>query len=200
MRTRKSRIIDTRLALLFLLAAFVILSACSINVKKDETGQDKKVDINTPVGGLHVSKNADVRDTGLSVYPGSHLKQNEDNGEEKSANVNISTDWFGLKVVALEYESSDSPDKVIGYYKNELKKYGEVLECHTNSLHSNVHSHHGKDQDGTKPVTCEEDHSGNVVELKVGTEDNQHLVAVKPEGKGSSFALVYVKTRSDDTI
>lgn len=200
MRTPKLLITDVRLGLTLLFVGVLILSACSINVKKDEAGQDKKVDINTPVGGLHVSKNADVRDTGLSVYPGAHLKQNEDNGEGKSANVNISTDWFGLKVVAIEYESSDSPDKVIGYYKNELKKYGDVLECRTNSFHSNIHPRHGKDQDGTKPVTCDEDHGGNVVELKVGTEDNQHLVAVKPDGKGSSFALVYVKTRSDETI
>jgi hypothetical protein len=40
------------------------------------------------------------------------------------------------------------------------------------------------------------------VELKVGTEDNQHIVAVKPDGKGSRFALVYVRTHAgkDDTI
>src|SRR4029077_19765821 len=28
------------------------LSACSVNVKKEKDGQDKQVDINTPVGGI----------------------------------------------------------------------------------------------------------------------------------------------------
>jgi hypothetical protein len=37
------------------------------------------------------------------------------------------------------------------------------------------------------------------VELKVGTEENQHLVAIEPKGKGSKFALVYVRVRDKDT-
>jgi hypothetical protein len=42
-----------------------------------------------------------------------------------------------------------------------------------------------------------EDNSGPVTELKVGTEDNQHVVAIEPRdaSKGSTFALVYVHTR-----
>src|SRR5215471_4393669 len=47
----------------------------------------------------------------------------------------------------------------------------------------------------SKELKCDED-SGPVTELKVGTEDNQHIVAVEPEdGKGTHFALVYVHTR-----
>ena len=87
------------LALAF--AALLVLPACSINVKKDKAGEDKKVDIETPLGGIHVSKNADVRDTGLPVYPGARVKEKEASGEEKSANVNISSGLFGLKVVAI---------------------------------------------------------------------------------------------------
>jgi len=37
-----------------------------------------------------------------------------------------------------------------------------------------------------------------VVELKVGTEGNQHMVSVEPEGKGSDFTLVYVMTRGKE--
>ena len=53
-------------------AALVILSitGCSVNVKKANDGDDKNVDIKTPMGGIHVSNDADVRDTGLPVYPG----------------------------------------------------------------------------------------------------------------------------------
>jgi hypothetical protein len=31
--------------------------------------------------------------------------------------------------------------------------------------------------------------------LKVGTKENQHLVAIQPQGKGSKFALVFVQVR-----
>jgi len=194
--------INSQLGLIITLVAVLVMSACSINVKKNENGEDKKVDIETPVGGLHVSKNADVRDTGLPVYPGARVKQKEADGQEKSANVNISSGLFGLKVVAIEYESDDPPEKLITYYTDKLKKYGSVLECHGSSSSDDdvdVDSHDSKD---SKKLKCKGDNTGNKVELKVGTEDNQRIVAVQPaeKGKGSTFALVYVQTRGKDTI
>ncbi|HUC30478.1 MAG TPA: hypothetical protein VMR80_12860, partial [Candidatus Acidoferrum sp.] len=52
------------------LGAIALVSGCSVNVKKQDNGQDKQVDINTLVGGIHVSKQADVSDVGIAVYPG----------------------------------------------------------------------------------------------------------------------------------
>jgi len=50
-------------------------------------------------------------------------------------------------------------------------------------------------------VACSDNDKGNSVELKVGTEDNQHIVAVEPSGNHTKFALVYVRTHGkDDTI
>src|SRR5260370_14775598 len=109
------------------LALLLLLPACSVNVKKEANGQDKQVDINTLVGGIHVSKDANVSDVGLTVYPGAHLKQKESDGDDKGANVNISGFGFGLKVVALEYQSDDTPSKLIAFYKDQLQKYGAVL-------------------------------------------------------------------------
>ncbi|MBI3484608.1 MAG: hypothetical protein HY012_05580, partial [Acidobacteria bacterium] len=86
------------------------------------------------------------------------------------------------------------------YYNKELQKFGKPIECH-GRWHGWDVNVEGK-KEGTKPVTCRDSGSGDSVELKVGTEDNQHIVAVKPDGKGTRFALVYVRTRSgkDDTI
>src|ERR1041385_6578691 len=97
------------------IAAVVVGTACSVNVKKDDQGNEKKVDIETPFGGIHVNENADVRDTGLSVYPGAGEKQKGDWGDEKSENVNISTSVLGLRVVEIEYESDDPPAKILTY-------------------------------------------------------------------------------------
>lgn len=178
-------------------AAILLLPACSVNVKKEANGQDKQVDIKTLLGGVHISKQADVSDVGLPVYPGARQKQNNSDGDDKSANVNMSGFGYGIKVVALEYETDDAPSKVLSFYKDQLKKYGSVLECHTSSLHLDMKmGSHGSRSD-SNDLTCEGD-NGKDVELKVGRRDDQHIVAVEPGGKGSSFSLVYVRTHGKD--
>lgn len=173
--------------------ATFVLSGCSVNVKKEANGQDKQVDIKTLLGGVHVSKQADVSDVGLPVYPGARLKEKASDGNDKSANVNISGFGYGIRVVALEYESDDAPAKVLSFYKDQLKKYGNVLECHTSRGNWNVNT--GKSS--SSELTCEGS-GGKDIELKVGKKDDQHIVAVQTDGKGSSFSLVYVRTHGKD--
>jgi hypothetical protein len=175
----------------FALLAALLWPACSVNVKKEKNGDDKQVDIQTPVGGIHVSKDADAADTGLLVYPGARPKQKDSDGDDKSANVNLSGFGFGLRVVALEYESDDPPDKLVSFYKGQLKKYGDVLVCRTSHFEINTDM---KNSDHSSNALACESSSGPNVELKAGTKENQHIVAVEPEGKGSSFSLVYVHT------
>jgi hypothetical protein len=170
-----------------------LLPACSINVKKDANGQDKQVDIKTLLGGVHVSGQADVADIGLPVYPGARPKEKDSEGSDKSANINISGFGYGMKVVALEYESDDAPDKVLAFYRSQLKKYGDVLECHTSKGSWNVNT--GKN--GSNQLTCEGS-GGNDIELKVGKKDDQHIVAVHNEGKSASFTLVYVRAHGKE--
>lgn len=183
-------------ALLLAGLSAALLAACSVNVQKETNGQDKKVDIDTPVGGIHVSKQADASDVGVPVYPGARLKQKESDGSDKSANVNISGFGYGIKVVALQYESDDPPAKVVAYYQGQLKKYGSILVCHT-SAHLDVNTDMKDSDHGSHELTCDGS-NGNNIELKVGTKENQHIVAVEPQGKGSSFSLVYVRTHGKD--
>jgi hypothetical protein len=170
-------------------------SGCSINVAKEKNGDDKKVDIRTPVGGIHVSKEADASDIGLPVYPGARLKPDNSDRDNKSANVNISGFGYSLKVIALQYESDDAPAKVVAFYDDQLRKFGNVLVCHTSGLDVNAHVH-GLDKNSGE-LACEGS-SGSNIELKVGTKENQHIVAVEPQGTGSSFSLVYVRTHGKD--
>src|ERR1700733_4078492 len=177
--------------------AVLLLSACSINVKKEANGQDKQVDIKTLLGGVHVSKQADVSDVGLAVYPGARLKEKDSEGSDKSANGNISGFGYGIKVVAVSYESDDASAKVLSFFKDQLKKYGTVLECHTSRGNWSMNTgSHGSNK-GSNELTCEGS-GGNEIELKVGKQDDQHIVAVEPDGRGSSFSLVYVRTHGKD--
>jgi hypothetical protein len=185
----KSQATNWCLSIVVLLATLALMPACSVNVKDKGGDGNSKVDISTPVGGIHVDENADARDTGLAVYPGARPKPKTDDGDKKSANVNMSAFGYGLKVVALEYVSDDPPDKIIAYYQDQLKKYGHVLQCHSNGIKA--------DHDGGK-LKCDSDDSGNKVELKAGTDDNQHIVSVEPEGKGSDFAIVWLRLRGKE--
>ena len=197
-----SRSVVTLLAPSALLAALFVLPGCSISVKDKEKNGEGRVDIKTPMGDIHVNEQPDIRETGLSLYAGAKPAPKEGH-DEKSANVNISGPGFALKVVAAEFQSDDSPSKVIAYYNKELQRFGKPIECRGRWTGGDVNAElHNKDKEGAKPVSCRDNGSGDSVELKVGTEENQHIVAVKPEGKGTRFALVYVRTRAgkDDTI
>jgi hypothetical protein len=191
-----------RFATAVVLAALVVLPACSINVKDKNKDGQKTVDIKSPIGDLHVDEQPDIRDAGLTVYPGAKPAPKENGEDKKSANVNLSLPGFALKVVAAEFASDDSSDKVLAYYDKELQKYGKAIQCHGRWNGGDVNVNTDKKEGLSKPVSCKDSGSGDSVELKVGTEGNQHVVAIKPDGKGSRFALVYVRARAgkDDTI
>lgn len=200
MRLLKPPAISSFLSIAIVIAVS-LFTACSVNVKDHGEDGNSKVDINTPIGGIHVDQNADARDTGLPVYPGAKLKPKGKDGDKKSANVNLSAFGFGLKVVAVEYESDDPPDKIVAYYQDQLKKYGNVLQCHTGGFKVNddvpvVGGSKGYVVGGK--LKCDSGDSGNKIELKAGSDDNQHIVAIDPEGKGSEFAVVWLKIRGKE--
>ena len=207
MRVNGERVLGNRaisgFAVGALFAALCVLPACSINVDKNgEKDGSKRVDIQSPVGDLHVSEKVDIHDAGLSVYPGAKPAPKDNGDDEKSANVNLDLPGFQLKVVAAEFLSDDAPAKITAYYDKELQKFGKPIQCqgeYSNGGHVNSH---GND-DLQRPVACGKgDSNDGGLELKVGTEGNQHIVAVKPNSKGTRFALVYVRmhTGKDTTI
>ncbi len=165
--------------------------------QNQDGSQDKHLDIQSSAGDLHVGNDADARKAGLPLYPGARLRHDEENSN--AANLSLFTDAFGVKLVIAKYDSDDAPAKVTDFYRGKLKKYGKVIECHTRE-HGGTHADFNDDDDSkdehSQPVKCEGDNTGPVTELKVGTEANQHVVAIEPKtGGGSSFALVYVHTR-----
>jgi hypothetical protein len=183
---------------LILAAAFVMLIGVhDAGAQQTENeNQDKHLDIRSSSGDLHLGNDADARDAGLPLYPGARIRHTDQ--DKNSANLSILTSAFGMKLVVVNYDSDDSPAKVVAYYRDKLKKYGAVIECHTHEHGGDVHVNAGKDDsNGNKEVKCDGDNAGNVIELKVGTQDHQHVVSVEPaeKGNGSTFALVYVHMR-----
>ena len=177
--------------------ALALLAALNLPVFGQNSGdQNKNVDVQSPIGDLRLGSDANAKKIGLPLYPGARLKT--DDKDSNAANLSLFTDAFGFKLVVASYDSDDAPAKLIDFYRDKLKRYGKVLECHTQKHGGDVDVHDDDDKDskGSKELKCDQN-SGPVTELKVGTEDNQHVVAVEPRdaGKRSTFALVYVYTR-----
>ena len=180
------------LAVVLTLASAFTLPALT----QDSGSKDKSLDVRSSVGDLHVGPDADAKKIGVPLYPGARLKSKNDNDHDQ-ANLSLLTEEFGMNLLVASYVSDDAPGKVIDFYREKLKKFGKVLECHSQKHGASIDSHDDdKDSGKSKGLKCEED-SGPVTELKVGTEDNQHIVAVEPgdASKGTTFALVYLRTR-----
>ncbi|MGA7382974.1 MAG: hypothetical protein WBX03_19130, partial [Terriglobales bacterium] len=62
------KVLDNKAKALIAVAfmGWLTVLACTVDVK-DHDGNNSKVDIQTPVGGIHVDEAANVKDTGLAV-------------------------------------------------------------------------------------------------------------------------------------
>jgi hypothetical protein len=161
--------------------AVLPLAACSIDVTKHDAGRSTDVAIRTPTGTLAVRTSVPGEGTGLAVYPNAWPARGH--GHDESADVDIDTAWFGVKVVAAKFESDDDPAKVVAFYRDEMARYAPYIECR-----GHVRWHRND-----RP-TCHDD-SSRAVQLAAGVEHRQRIVVVKPQHDGGTeFALVYVST------
>jgi len=166
---------------------------CSIAVDKNKSGTDKNVKIETPLGGLHVtSDSTTAADVGLPVYPGAKLSTKDDKDGKDSADIHFGFgDWqFRLKVV--KYQTSDSADQVLAFYKKALGRYGDVIQC---SGHNAV----GSPTVTSEGLTCDDSGKSHQVNLdmnqslKAGSKHHQHIVGIeKADGPGTTFSLVEI--------
>lgn len=160
--------------------------------------KDKNLDVRSPMGDLHVGKDADAQKAGLPIYPGARPENG--GSHDDPVNLALSTDSFGMKLIVAKYETDDPAEKVLAFYRDKMKKYGKVLECHGTGETRDVHS--DDNHQGDRPLKCEGDNSGAVRELKVGTEDNARIVALEDpqNGKRTTFSIVYLRKHEKGDI
>jgi hypothetical protein len=167
-------------------ALSLVMTACGAN--EDASGRTSKGGLDL---GLSVSDDATAKDVGLPQYPGSQPYEDKREGSSSAANVGFSSPLFGLKVVAVKLETSDEPEKVAAFYRQALSKYGTVLDCSDPEA-----SKGGAKKDDELECDADELDEHSAV-YKVGTEEHQRVAAIKPHGRGTRFALVYVDVRGD---
>jgi predicted small secreted protein len=171
-----------------------LLAGC--RVEKTTNGDSKDVKIVTPFGGMNVKTNdADaLAGIDLPAYPGAvAVKKDSGNDDNHSANVDMSFGGFKLKVKVAAFRTDDSPDKVESFYRDGMKRFGDVIVCKNNQPIGSP----AKTGEG---LTCDNKHGGHVsvnndtsnhlMELKAGSEQHQHLVTMDQDGGGTKFSLV----------
>jgi hypothetical protein len=183
-----------------MMAVMTLSLGCRIESKKD--GNSDNVKIATPFGGMSVKTNDAVvqEGTGLPPYPGAEVvKNNKDNG---AADVNMSFGSFQLRVKAVSYRTNDAPEQVAAFYRKALGRYGNVIQCSNNKAV-------GTPTQTTEGLGCEGDKGNHVnvndgmtgkMELKAGSKEHQHIVAIDPDGGGTKFGLVALDLPGHVTI
>ncbi|HUZ95196.1 MAG TPA: hypothetical protein VMU57_09815 [Edaphobacter sp.] len=171
------------------MVATVLMSGCRVQTNKQ--GGNENVRIATPFGGVQVKTNdaTVLEGMGLPAYPGATLvKKDHDHG---AADVNMNFGSFHLRVKAASYQTIDSSDKVEAFYRKALGVYGDVIECANDKSV-------GEPTRTTEGLTCDNDnkHVGidddisRKLELKAGSKQHQHIVAIDPNGTGTKIGLV----------
>ena len=165
--------------------------ATGCRVSSHENGRNKNVDIGTPFGSMHVKTNgaANLAGLGITLYPGAAPYEEKDHGG--SADVNMSFGDFHLGVKAASFLSHDSEEQVLAFYKKDLARYGDVLECQGKAAT-------GKVKRTSQGLSCDEDddsaqgrvHAGSGPELRAGSPQHQHIVAVESKDGGTKIGLV----------
>ncbi len=174
--------------------AVLVVSGC--RVESNQRGDRKNVKVATPFGGMEVKTNDAkvVEGIGLPVYPGAELvkKKGKDGDNDGAADVNLSFGGFHLRVKAASYRTADGPEKVTEFYRKALGRYGDVIQCENNKpVGLPTHTAEGLTCDYEKKsyVSVDDEMPGKM-ELKAGSKQHMHVVAIDPEGNGTKLGLV----------
>jgi predicted small secreted protein len=182
------------------LAASATLAGCHVESTKDGTGKD--VNISTPFGGMQVKTGSDVMATiGLPSYPGAVVVKDDSGNKDGSANVSMNFGGHHFGVQAASFATTDAPDKVEAFYRKGLARYGDVIACRN-------HVAVGTPVQTAEGLTCDDDHhhghvsvdaeaSKRELELKAGSEKQQHVVTIHADGAGAKFELVALELPGD---
>ncbi len=203
LRLVQSEMLNTGSIIAALVACLVLaagIAGCRVSVDKGPNGEDKRVQVETPFGGIHVNTDeTSAADLGLPAYPGADIVKDKDN--DKSADIHMGFGEWELRVKVVNYSTADGQDKVVAFYKKALTRYGDVIACQNGAAV-------GTPTATSEGLTCSDKGGPNVnvddhdksygwqsshegFQLRAGSKRHQHIVGFESAAPGQTrFALV----------
>jgi len=180
------------------LAALMLLSLLAGCHVSNHNGKDNDVDLSSPFGSMHIKTddNVNTADIGLSVYPGSTAWKDDPaeakNHDSHSADINMSFGDFHLGVKATAFRSTDSTEKILAFYRKDMARYGDVIECKgATAVGTPTRTKQGLGCD------TDENHGNHIeisetgkLELRAGSEQHMHIVEIVPKDGAEKIGLV----------
>jgi len=165
-----------------LLAAMVFFSAGGTSL-----AQNSGVDL-----ALHANSNASAVSIGLPAYPGATLYKDADN--DSAADLGVTFNDFHFSLLAANYVTSDSPEKVLSFYRKPLSRYGEVLECNRGNAVGSLKVTRSGLTCGQAQVHGSASSSSDH-EIRAGSPNQYRIVGIDDSHSGSAthFGLVYLE-------
>jgi hypothetical protein len=170
-----------------------LAAGCRVDEHKSGDGKNDDVKIATPFGGMSVKTNGAVVEggVGLSVYPGAVQVKKENGKDDGAADINMSFGSFHLGVKAISYRTPDSPDKILAFYRQDMAHFGSVILCKgTTAVGTPDHTQDGLTCDKEKGNNIHVDDDRSQEELKAGSKQHQHIVAIQTENGSTKIGLI----------
>lgn len=143
---------------------------------------ETSVELSTSKGDDPTANEASLKQIGLPAYPGAHVRK--DSGDDSQATLGFMLGGKGFRVVALKFETSESPAKVLAFYHKAIGRFGKTLTCPGGTATASG-------------LSCRDgDLSAGTTELQAGSREERRIVGVESApGGGTRFELVYLKTK-----
>lgn len=133
-----------------------------------------------------------ARSLGVKLFPGASERPDRTHYDPKKGAVSLE-DIVASNVSADVFVSSESPERVLSFYREELKKLGAITECR-GGANARVHVRVNADS-VSDPSACHIfDFGLGDTELKAVKNGQQFIVAIGATPNGSEFAIVRVES------
>lgn len=132
------------------------------------------------------------RSLGVKLFPGASERPERTHYSPSKGAVSLE-DVVASNVSADVFISSESPERVLSFYRDELKKLGAITECR-GGANARVHVRVNADS-VNDPSACHIfDFGLGDTELKAVKNGRQFIVAIGATANGSEFAIVKVES------
>lgn len=151
---------------------------------------------------LHANQHATATEIGLSAYPGATLAKETD--DDNAADLGFTFGDTHFRIMVAKCVTTDTPDRVLAFYRKPLSRYGEVLECnHGKPVGDLTVTHSGltcsSEQKDGGPSATDHGLSSDGHELRVGSPHQFRIVAIDESRLQSTrFWLVSIELPKDN--